>query len=268
MKILYIAWSDTVERKWYPVGRLCFDNNMYIFCYTEGARASSRFAPFGQMNDLTQIYTSQNLFPLFENRILNKKRPEFGDFLEWLGLDIDNYDPLEVLALTEGKRGTDSIEIFPCPQKGSDEMYRISFFAHGMRYLDKSYIDALRNIRAGDSLYLMFDIQNRYDERAITMRTDDPVKFVGYCPRYLAKDFRHLLDKVDHRLVRVEIERINYDAPLQYKIMCRATSPWPKGFSPCSDKYFKPIPDKLLCVNREECFGRDCTPRLFRNSIL
>jgi hypothetical protein len=248
MKTLYIAWRDALEMKWYPVGRLQSDGASFTFCYTRGAREADRFVLFGQMDDLDGVYTSDVLFPIFENRIMATKRPEFDTFINWLGLQHIDYDPVEVLALTEGRRGTDSIEVFPCPEKSRDGVYRMAFFIHGIRHLHEAHIDALEELKPGDSLALLLDPQNRYDKNAVMLRTDDPIRFVGYCPRYLTVDLHELLGKTDPQLVRVSVERINFDAPLQYKMMCKIVAPWPEGFIPCSHPHFSPIP-----VTRNRC---------------
>lgn len=245
MKILYIAWNDSETKKWHPVGRLCYDNSKYIFCYTHGAKESSNFVPFGSMNDLESVYTSNDLFPLFENRILNKSRPEFNTLLEWLDLAGEQYDPLDVLALTEGKRGTDSLEIFPCPQIVQGKIFKMSFFSHGLRHINDWASANLDTVKAGDLLYLCPDPQNRYDSSAILLRTDDPVSFMGYCPRYLVDDFLFLLRNTDVSLINLQVKRINPDAPMRYRVLCTISAVCPSGFAPCSQKAFKPIPQNV-----------------------
>jgi len=260
VKILYIAWSDKKVNKWLPVGRLCYDSEKYIFCYTKGAKESPRFIPFGTMVDLERVYTSEDLFPLFENRLLNRNRPEFKRMLSWLDIEEEDYDPLDVLALTEGKRGTDSLEIFPCPTISSDNIYRMSFFSHGLRYIDERATASLEDLKEGDLLYLLPDPQNRYDPNAIIMRSDDPVRFAGYCPRYIVKDFHSLLKDVDPAMIHVTIKRLNFDAPAPYRILCNIRAKCPDGFRPCSDPLFEPI----LSIANDFCSlkkRRYCTVR-------
>ncbi|MHC1751337.1 HIRAN domain-containing protein [Humidesulfovibrio sp.] len=243
MKKLFVAWHDQQEKKWYPVGLLTKTSDMYHFCYTRGAKHASNFTPFGVMSKLSSSYSSSELFPLFANRLLRNNRPEFSEFIEWLGLNGTNYDPLDVLALTEGKRGTDTIEIFPCPYKDSFGNYTISFFSHGLRYVEDGYITALSYKKTGDPLYLVPDPQNRYDPKAILLRTDDPVMFAGYCPRYLTKDFHQLLSTIDPQQIIVRVSKVNTNAPLQFRLMCKVTTPWPEDFIPCSDPLFEPLAD-------------------------
>jgi hypothetical protein len=241
MNKLFVAWRDHAEKKWYPVGMLYKEKGNYYFCYTKGAEAAQNFTRFGMMTDLTSRYSSQELFPFFSNRLLHSNRPEFSDYLEWLGITAGNYDPLEVLALTEGKRGTDSIEIFPYPTKDTHGNFSTSFFSHGIRYLASHSIEALAKLKCGDILYLATDPQNRYDHNAILLRTDDPVNFVGYCPRYLTSDFHTLLALVNPNHINIQVSKININAPLQFRLMCKVTAPWPYEFSPCSDPYFAPL---------------------------
>ena len=135
MKTLYLAWQDPEDRRWLPVGRLSFDGHVYRFVYTKGAKQSPRFVPFGAMRDLHVVYESSTLFPLFANRLLSKTRPEYKDFLAWLDVREHEDEPLVLLARTEGIRATDSLMVFPYPEKNSNGQYHVRFFSHGLRYL-------------------------------------------------------------------------------------------------------------------------------------
>jgi hypothetical protein len=87
----------------------------------------------------------------------------------------------------------------------------------------------------------MPDLQNEYDASAMMLRTKKPVALVGYCPRYFAQDFLALLQKDEPEKVRVVVERVNPDAPLQFRLLCCITAPWPEGFRPCSDELYEPL---------------------------
>jgi hypothetical protein len=60
----------------------------------------------------------------------------------------------------------------------------------------------------------MPDPQNPHDASALTLRTDDPVTVVGYCPRYLTKDFLFLLNSGPPDTPTVLVDRVNGDAPI------------------------------------------------------
>jgi hypothetical protein len=238
MKTLYLAWQDPENRHWLPVGRLSFDGHVYRFVYTKGAEQSPRFVPFGVMRDLYAVYESSELFPLFANRLLSKTRPEYQDFLTWLDVPAHADEPLVLLALTEGMRATDTLMIFPRPEKSSDGHYSVRFFSHGLRYALPTVVQFIdERLRPPVRLFLMLDSQNPHDPSAVALRTADPALLVGYCPRFLTADVHQLLQTVP-ATVHVQVERVNPDAPLQLRLLCRLTAQWPEHFHPCSDALY------------------------------
>lgn len=240
MKTLYVAWQDPKTRQWYPVGRLNFDGKVYRFIYTKGAKKSPHFVPFGRMLDLDTPYESKELFPLFTNRLLTKTRPEYKDFLHWLHIHQHEDDPLALLALTGGGRETDSLEVFPCPEKREDGAYYLRFFIHGIRYLPEQATQRIDDLCPGERLWLMPDPQNRYDPHALACRTEAPITLVGYCPRYMNRDFLHLLQEAP-AIIAVTVIRVNRDAPLQLRLLCSITAPWPENFQPCSEEDYEAL---------------------------
>ena len=160
-------------------GRLTRENGVYRFVYTRGAEAMADFRPFGRMLDLHKAYKSEELFPIFANRILAKNRPEYQDYLGWLGLSEDQYDALEELARTAGLRATDSLELFPCPEPTEGKNYEVYFFCRGLRHLHSENQERARLLSPGERLYLMKDLQNPHDSMALLMRTSDPITLVG-----------------------------------------------------------------------------------------
>jgi hypothetical protein len=240
VKVLYLAWQEPESRQWYPVGKLTFDKGIYRFVYTKGSMLSKNFLPFGSMRDLYEVYRSPDLFPLFANRLISKKRPEYRDFLRWLDLREDEADPLVLLARTEGVRATDSLTVFPCPEPDPHGKYVVHFFSHGLRYLPDDARVRISKLRIGDRLYLMPDPQNVYDGFAIALRTNDPATIVGYCPRYISRDFLEILEN-DPDSVQVRVKRVNTDAPIQLRLLCTLTGDWPENFKPCSGEEYREL---------------------------
>lgn len=239
MKTLYIAWQDPINHQWFPVGQLTFTGQVYRFVYTKGAFKSENFLPFGRMTELKAVYESTELFPLFSNRLLSKSRPEYKDFLHWLNVRETEDDPLALLALTEGKRETDSLEIFPCPEQTSEGKYLMRFFGHGIGYLPQHAIQMVNELHTNDQLLLMSDPQNPHDRYAIAMRNAQTT-IVGYCPRYLTDDFNYLLQVCDPKDIKIRVERVNPEAPIQLRLLCQITAPWPTDFKPCSGENYQP----------------------------
>lgn len=144
MSSLFVAWRPATPQHagWRPVGRLEHEGGLYRFCYTRGARKAG-FRPFARMEQLDETYESEQLFPLFANRLLSESRPEYEAYLRWSGFDIEHVERCEV-------------------------------------------------------------------------------------------DF-----------IQLHVARVNSDAPLQNRVLCRMHACWPDGFEPCSGEDFSPIPANL-----------------------
>lgn len=234
---------------WGPVGRLDYTDGVYRFVYTKGARTLEGFRPFHGMEDLTQIYQSDDLFPVFKNRLMPASRPEYHSYLRWSGFDssFDPNDPLapiSILGVTEGIRQTDSIEVFPCPVPDSNCCYVNKFFVHGLRYLPAASHERLSRLEPEEPLAMMADFFNDSDPYAVALRTSVGDRMlVGYVPRYLAYDIWKLYEGCHPDFMAVVVEQVNADAPLQQRLLCRMNSCWPEGFQPCSTEEFHPIPE-------------------------
>ncbi len=241
MNALYIAWQDPNTRLWHTVGRLDRENHVYKFSYTKGALESHRFKYLGRMRDLYKTYYSEELFPLFANRILSSSRPEYPDYVRWLAMDpMKDNDPIQLLGRSGGKRATDELCVYSYPdinEKGEMEMF---FLSHGLRYLEPSNIERIKNLRHGDSLTLKREIDNRHDRFALMIETDDPVK-VGYCPRYLNRDLCRIMEKTN---VRLSVESLNTDAPIQFRLLCKAVFKLPNDFSLFTDGEYQLLIDQ------------------------
>lgn len=87
----------------------------------------------------------------------------------------------------------------------------------------------------------MKDIQNEVDSFALMIRTkDEPVELMGYCPAFFAKDFNKLVELNGDKKVNIYVHKINEDAPLQLKLLCRLVTEWPDSFNPFDEKEFYP----------------------------
>jgi HIRAN domain len=178
--------------------------------------------------------------------LLSESRPEYEAYLRWSGLDIAHApDPIVVLGVTEGIRQTDAVEVFPYPAPDADGCYLNKFFLHGIRWLPPTAVERISTLRAGERLRMMLDVQNEHDPKAVAVRTEPEPMMLGYVPRYLARDVWQLKEHCDLRGVELFVDRVNADAPLQNRVLCRMRAPRPAGFQPCSDEDFAPIPAAL-----------------------
>ncbi|MGA2067445.1 MAG: HIRAN domain-containing protein [Thermoguttaceae bacterium] len=244
MRALYVA--SRVAHVWGPIGRLDYEGGLYRFCYTRGARQLSGFRPLTGMDDFEQVYESEDLFPVFSNRLLSPSRPEYEAYLHWGGFDPGHPpDPIALLGVTEGVRQTDSIEVFPCPTPDAGGGYSNKFFLHGITWMAPAASDRIARLEAEEQLHVMLDPCNPADPNAVAVRTDSERTMIGYIPRYLARDVSRLLKQSDPQLIHLVVDRVNRDAPLQHRLLCRMRACWPENFQPFSDEVFRPIPEDV-----------------------
>jgi hypothetical protein len=246
LKTLFLAWQDPDSRAWSPVGRLTSSGGVYQFVYTKGAERVERefgFEPLESFPVLTDLYESSELFPLFANRVLQRSREEYGEYTQWLNLPLNEDDPIAILARSGGRRATDSLAVFPCPEPDRDGNFHIHFFVHGIRHTPPASIERMNQLIPGEKLLLMLDFQNSHDSGALALRTEDlkdrDLHIVGYCPRYLLPDAFEVLNQGS---VEVKVERLNPSpVPLQFRLMCSMTSRWPRALRPCTSDDYRPI---------------------------
>ena len=251
MKQLYVAWRDPEMRRFHTVGLLTNANGRYQFRYTQGAQdaANTRhFAPFPSFPDLRSVYEDVELFPLFANRVMPRSRRDYAEYVEWLALPQGEDDPMALLMRSGGRSATDTLELYPCPERTEDGDYHLHFFVHGVRYMTAQAQERMEILPPQTRLALLPDMQNRNDWQAFLLRTDDDepdgTYLVGYCPRYLCPDLWKLLTEQqgDPRDVVVQVERVNPPpAPMQMRLLCCITMRWPARFTPFSDAAHQPL---------------------------
>ena len=252
MNRLFLAWRDPHSRSWYPVGRLDVVGGVFQFVYLKGAlqaRDEAGFCPFSSFPNLTAAYVSSELFPLFSNRLMPQTRPDYAEYAQWLSIAEHEDDPIALLGRSGGQRATDTLEVFPCPERDAQGHYHIHFFVHGLRHMPACSLQRTECLQPGERLLLMHDFQNAHDPRALMLRTDEQkpgdVHNVGFCPRYLVEDIFQLLTQRNLPLtnaVTVAVERVNpTPAPTQFRLLCSMTMRWPDGFTPFSTDLYLPI---------------------------
>ena len=108
-----VTWKNPISRERYKIGELIYNNNEYVFKYSESLEKanSEGFNGLGEFKDLKKIYTSPELFLTFSTRIPNRKRKDFKKFLEENKIS-EKEDDLKVLLATRGVLDTDTIELF------------------------------------------------------------------------------------------------------------------------------------------------------------
>ncbi len=247
MKSLFLAWQapegSKRSRAWFPVGRLDAEPQAphYRFRYTQGALNAHQelgFGPLLAFPDFQQDYQSQDLFPLFQNRVISPKRQDFREYIEWLDLDLGHADPVSILSVSGGERVTDDLEVFPKAVIEPDGHFRIRFFLHGLRHLGESAIERASRLELGEALRVFVELNNPATRLAVPLLTED-YQMIGWAPRYLVQD---LIGCVPHAPeLTAQIGRINSDAPLNQRILVDYVGRAPAGYQPMSSPDFKPL---------------------------
>ena len=197
------------------------------------------------MRDLYKKYYSQELFPLFANRILNCSRPEYRDYLRWLAMNPDKEnDPMQLLARSGGERATDELYVFAYPETNDQGDLELFFLSNGLRYLDSANLQCIGQLQTGDGLTLRREADNEHDAFALVIETKDLIK-VGYCPRYFNRDLCQIMEKTT---IRLTVERLNDDAPIQFRLLCKAVFKLPEGFALFADNEYQLLGGEVVAA--------------------
>jgi hypothetical protein len=245
MKTLFVAWKQKDPGGWHPVGRLDADvkKGVYSFRYIKGAleAQSQGFSPFDSFPELHKEFISSELFPFFLNRVQNSSRPSFRDYLERMDLAPETgnaYDPIDLLAVSEGRRQTDNLEIFPKIERIEGEPFRIKFFLHGLRFLTEASLVQTLVLTPGENLCILLEPNNPATPWAIQFQTESRI-VIGYAPRYLLPD---LLKLVTECIVSAIVARVNPPpTPPNQRVLVQFEGCWPEGYEPMSDEQFQPL---------------------------
>jgi hypothetical protein len=242
MSTLFVAWqSPEPSRSWFPIGRLDAENpSSFIFRYTQGAldaETHAGFKPLVSFPDFRKRYESNQLFPVFKNRVLDPARKDFKEYLGWLDLDPAHSDPIEILALTGGERQTDSLEVFPRILKRADQTFSCRFFLHGLRHVSDAGRATANALAAETPLQVAVELNNPVGPLAIQLQTTD-CHMIGWAPRYLVQDLIAGIN--EHPMVSAKVVRVNeHGAPLARRILIELTGTLPASFEPMSGAQFR-----------------------------
>ncbi len=251
---LYVAWQDPIDLRYFPVGCLRYvgtgEARHYEFSYIKGAEEGTKygFRPFLSFDDMEKTYRSATLFPFFANRLLPHSRKEYEEYTTSLGLATEEASPMEILGRSGGRRATDSVELFSPPHiqetsNGGGRILDYYFLAHGLRHMRHCAQDLVaQSLKKGDPLFVIHDLQNPVDRRALVLRTADYC-CVGFLPRYLVQDIWELLGKNGE--IEIAIERLNFPpVPIQQRMLCKLRAKVDSEFTPCSSSVYRPLGEK------------------------
>jgi hypothetical protein len=254
-RALFVAWQDPVSRRYFPVGRLAqLEGNgcaqCFEFAYVRAAKDEATpagFRPFNAFPDLHGLYRSQELFPMFTNRLLSPGREDYSEYVQRLGLPAGDIGPIEILSRSGGRRETDTLELFPMPEQEGKIGYCTRFWIRSLRHLPEASRERADRLRPEEEIYPMWDYKNPVDTGAIALRTHDRV-IVGYFPAYLVEDATRLFS--DCLEYAVFVDQVNPSpAPFHQRVLCRLETCMPPAFVPFATDRFEPLAEDAAQYN-------------------
>lgn len=223
---LIVAWQHPATRLISPVGLLEHGIG-YRFRYLRRAPDVEGFHPFLGFPDWPRSYVAERLFPMFAQRIMSPRRPDFHQFLRQLDLS-DDASPWEQLERSEGRRTGDTVQVFPIPTVRPDGSSTCRFLVHGIRHVNGG---RLPPVARGEHLALRADDENPVNPAAVLVCSSKH-RPLGYVPDLLLDHLRVLRATQPPRLV---VEHVNGpDAPAHLRLLVRLDGRAPAGYEPMS----------------------------------
>ena len=191
-KTLYLAWqSPTDPQQWYPIGRLEADDERgrYEFRYIRGAQRmmdESGREPYLGFPNLDQVYRAPELFAIFRNRVMNPRRPDFGNYLRGLGLGADA-GPLQMLEVNGGRRMTDPYQVFPKLIRDPGSRSTCRFFLEGWQNTGDDTRDRVNRLEPRETLGIHIRQDNPRTGPAVEPTARDSGT-IGRAPNFLAQE--------------------------------------------------------------------------------
>ena len=242
-KTLFLAWQDKAQsRRWFPIGRLDADieRPQYRFRYIGGAEQAKELADFPLLIEFPELkadYRSLELFPVFRNRVMNRRRPDFTDYLRSLDL-APKADPVEILSANGRRRMTDTYEVFPKLVKRADGSFTCRFFLHGWRHVNASAQERIDQLAKGEELYVTLELTNPVSTMAVQIQTKD-YHMVGWAPRYLVADLVEAMAESPE--YSAHVVRVNpQPAPSKQRVLIQMRGSWDEH-EPMSGPEFRPL---------------------------
>lgn len=224
-----VAWQHPIERSIYPIGLLDITTYGYRFRYLRRAADVQGFLPLIGFPDLSRDYRSPRLFPFFEQRVMDRRRPDFKEYAAALGVAEDATE-IELLARSSGNRIGDSIRLSLEPRVDYGGEVNHVFPVHGVRYSpsDQSAVsDVLDRLIPGERLELRGQPDNDVNRRALLVTTADGEVALGWVPDLLL-EFVHLVLSTGE--ARLSVLRVNpSDLPAHLRLFVRLQGRGPAG---------------------------------------
>ena len=236
-----VAWRNRVQRANHDVAVLDFRSGTYRFQYLSGVGESIEgFRPFIGFSNLDRVYESSRLWPFFDLRVMDRKRPDFPRYVGWLGLPPDA-DRLDILSRSGGEQKGDTVSLAEAPKVADDGATEATFLIRGSSYAVRSHgsISAAHRLRPGDELAVIDDETNEANPNALLLTTDGAP--VGWVPDLLIDFARELLGGDCSATV---LQNNGPGAPWHMRLLVRLAGRVAPGWAAFSDGVWPPMPER------------------------
>ena len=254
LRTVYLAWRSSGDNPgWFPVGQLdvvdagAGSRSNYRFGYIAGAERARReagFTPLPRFPEFGNVYESGELFAVFRNRVMSENRASFGDYLESLDLPPEYREPIHIMALTGGRRRTDSYEVFPKIEPASEGHFELSFFLHGIQY-HAGAAERVGLLEVDERLSLVREQTNAGTGlpalRVETLQGEP----IGYTPNYMVSDFQYVRENCLYP-EQLSVARVNAGNPLDSRVLVNVAGCWPEDYQSMIPEDFRLLQEALL----------------------
>lgn len=244
-RTLYLGWQDRGKtRAWFPVGRLDVDlaSPRFRFRHVRGAErahATGGFDFVPGFPELHEDYSSPELFPVFRNRLMSPRRPDFEEYISSLDLDL-SADLTDILEVDGGQRTTDYYEVFPKLFKNDDGVFICRFFVHGLRHTNEDSCTRIEKLLPEEHLHVVIELNSPTGHPALRIQTRPDDHILGWAPRYFVHEFVKATAKSDGAY-EARVVRVNpVSGPSAERVLVEMRSRWERH-EPMSGPEFEPL---------------------------
>jgi hypothetical protein len=222
-----VAWRNTARPRISPVAVLDYDGQRYRFEYLPTASDVEGFRPFIGFPKLDQIYEAERLWPFFALRVMDRRRPDFPRYVEWLGLPPDAM-PLDILSRSGGERKGDAVQVIEEPLVDLAGTTESIFLVRGARYATGQYssASAAEALMPGDRLSIVPDPANPANPAALLVATRDGLP-IGWVPDLLVAYVR-IVENTNSRLI--VLRNNGPEAPWHLRLLVRLAGHTEPGY--------------------------------------
>ena len=217
------------------------DRPLYRFRYIRGAKRAQAEAGFPELLEFPNLekrYDSPRLFPLFQNRVINRARPDLAEYLSYLDLG-EGADPIEILSASGGSRVTDAYEVFPKLEKDEDGSFVCRFLLQGWRHVNETAQKRIKHLDAGEQLYVTLELTTPETGFVVQIQTVD-YHMIGWAPRYLVEDLVKAMAESPWNY-RARVVRVNpLPAPSKQRVLIEMSGRWDEH-EPMTSEDFDPL---------------------------